>query len=219
MIGIYKITNPKGKIYIGLSTNIEARFNSYKRLHCKDQPLIYDSLLNYGVDKHKFEIIKKCSIDKLSNFEIKYIKKFKSNLKRYGLNLTTGGHRYFKHNKATRLKMSKAQIGNTKNLGKKQSQETIEKRVKKLKGQKRTKAFKKRHSKLLTGRKFSQETIDKSAATRKEKGCNTKKVIDTSTGIIYKRCQDAADILKMKKSTLIAKLNGQNPNTTTLKYY
>ena len=36
MTGIYKITNPKGKIYIGQSINIEARkkvyryFNSYK---------------------------------------------------------------------------------------------------------------------------------------------------------------------------------------------
>ena len=37
MIGIYKITNPKGKIYIGQSINIENRFKVYKRYNCKGQ--------------------------------------------------------------------------------------------------------------------------------------------------------------------------------------
>jgi len=32
MIGIYKITNPEGKIYIGLSKNIEKRFKNHKNL-------------------------------------------------------------------------------------------------------------------------------------------------------------------------------------------
>ncbi len=32
MIGIYKITNPEGKIYIGQSIDIDRRFKEYKRL-------------------------------------------------------------------------------------------------------------------------------------------------------------------------------------------
>jgi hypothetical protein len=35
MIGIYKIINPNGRIYIGQSTNIEGRWTKYKQLACK----------------------------------------------------------------------------------------------------------------------------------------------------------------------------------------
>ena len=48
MIGIYKITSPSGKIYIGQSKDIEKRFKAYKNLKCKGQPYIYRSLLKYG---------------------------------------------------------------------------------------------------------------------------------------------------------------------------
>jgi len=60
MIGIYKITSPNNKVYIGQSTNIEKRFKTYLHLHCKNQRKLYFSLLKYGVDKHKFEIIEEC---------------------------------------------------------------------------------------------------------------------------------------------------------------
>ena len=35
MIGIYKITSPTKRIYIGQSINIEKRFKSYEKLNCK----------------------------------------------------------------------------------------------------------------------------------------------------------------------------------------
>jgi len=57
--GIYKITNPNGKIYIGKSWNIEKRWNQYKSLQCKTQPILYASFQKYGVDKHVFEIQEK----------------------------------------------------------------------------------------------------------------------------------------------------------------
>ena len=57
MIGIYKITNPSNNIYIGQSINIEKRWNDYKSLNCKKQPRIYNSLLKYGVENHKFEVL------------------------------------------------------------------------------------------------------------------------------------------------------------------
>lgn len=73
--GIYKISNPNGEIYIGKSMNIEKRWQSYKGLCCKKQPLIYDSLLRYGVDKHIFEIVEECpsySEKDLSEQELKW---------------------------------------------------------------------------------------------------------------------------------------------------
>jgi group I intron endonuclease len=63
MIGIYKITSPSGKIYIGQSTNIENRFNSYRILDCKKQIKLYNSLKKYGWDNHIKEIVEECTED------------------------------------------------------------------------------------------------------------------------------------------------------------
>jgi hypothetical protein len=64
MIGVYKITNPNGKIYIGQSINIERRWNDYRRLHnCKGQTKLYNSLKKYGTENHIFEVIEECLVD------------------------------------------------------------------------------------------------------------------------------------------------------------
>ena len=60
MKGIYKITSPSGKVYIGQSIDIERRFRHYKRMVCKDQVKVYNSFLKYGVDAHIFEILELC---------------------------------------------------------------------------------------------------------------------------------------------------------------
>lgn len=56
MVGIYKITNPKGKVYIGQSWNIQKRWKEYTGLHVKQQPKILSSLQKYGANQHIFEI-------------------------------------------------------------------------------------------------------------------------------------------------------------------
>jgi hypothetical protein len=71
-IGVYKITSPSGKIYIGQSTNIKYRWKMYYRLACKQQPKLYNSLLKYTPDKHQFEIIQECSSNQLNEYEIYY---------------------------------------------------------------------------------------------------------------------------------------------------
>lgn len=45
---IYKIINPIGQIYIGQTCDIERRINTYRRLQCKGQYLLYASLKRYG---------------------------------------------------------------------------------------------------------------------------------------------------------------------------
>jgi group I intron endonuclease len=70
MIGIYKITNPNGRIYIGQSTNIEFRWSTYKKLRCSDQPSLYNSLKKYGPENHTFEVIEECCVDELDSKEI-----------------------------------------------------------------------------------------------------------------------------------------------------
>jgi len=76
--GIYKITNPVGKIYIGQSRYLYKRKKNYSNANCFAQPKIYESIKKYGFDKHKFEIIKKCSWEKLNRYEFHYQKKYKS---------------------------------------------------------------------------------------------------------------------------------------------
>lgn len=69
--GIYRITNPKGKIYIGQSINIQQRFASYRKTRSNNTgPKLLHSLKKYGYDNHIFEILEQCSIDQLNDREV-----------------------------------------------------------------------------------------------------------------------------------------------------
>jgi len=130
MVGIYKITNPKGKIYIGQSINIEKRWErEYYTLQCKDQPKIYNSLKKYGPENHIFEIIEKCLLDQLNERE-RYWQDY-YNVLEEGLNLklTNTEDRNGKHSDETISKMKEYwrnyyKINNGPNKGIKQSEET-----------------------------------------------------------------------------------------------
>lgn len=58
--GVYKITSPTGRVYVGSSINIKERFCKYKRLNCKKQTKIYRSFKKHGVENHKFEVVLLC---------------------------------------------------------------------------------------------------------------------------------------------------------------
>jgi hypothetical protein len=69
--GIYKITSPVGRVYIGQSRNIEHRFISYKR-SCsanKTQIRLDRSFKKHGVTTHIFEIIESCFFENLNKRE------------------------------------------------------------------------------------------------------------------------------------------------------
>jgi group I intron endonuclease len=68
--GIYKITSPSGKIYIGQSSNIHERIKRYININCKPQIRLYNSLLKYGWDNHMFEIIEECNANQLDEREL-----------------------------------------------------------------------------------------------------------------------------------------------------
>lgn len=108
MIGIYKITNPKGKIYIGKSINLENRKKSYSRLsQIKGQPLIYNSIIKYGWENHMFEIQEECSLEEINDREIYWINTF--NCIKEGLNLKQGGEGG-NHHPETILKMRNTKL-------------------------------------------------------------------------------------------------------------
>jgi len=57
MIGIYKITSPSKKIYIGQSVDIERRFKWHKKHTIKTNGKLSNSFKKYGADNHVFEIV------------------------------------------------------------------------------------------------------------------------------------------------------------------
>jgi group I intron endonuclease len=89
MIGIYKITNPQGKSYIGQSKNIDKRIKSHKYGDCKKNRKFYQSVLEYGWENHYTEILCECDINDLNKFEEHFILLHNSVIN--GLNLSSGG--------------------------------------------------------------------------------------------------------------------------------
>lgn len=89
MIGIYKVTNHKGAIYIGQSRNIKKRFNAYRNKVEKNrgQPKLYNSLLKYGHETHTFEVIQECRLEELNIFE-RYWQEYYNACDRGNLNCT-----------------------------------------------------------------------------------------------------------------------------------
>jgi hypothetical protein len=89
MMGIYKITSPTNKIYIGQSTNIENRKYYYASIKCDKQPKLYNSLVKYGWEQHIFEVIEECNLEQLNEREI-YWGQYYDVLGENGLNLRLG---------------------------------------------------------------------------------------------------------------------------------
>lgn len=106
MIGIYKITSPSGRIYIGQTTNSKDRFRRYYYLDCKEQTKLYRSFLKYGYLNHTFEIIEECDIQQLNEKERFWQDYY--NVLNGGLNcvLTQTNDKSGKISLETRLKMS-----------------------------------------------------------------------------------------------------------------
>jgi group I intron endonuclease len=89
MIGIYKITNPNGKIYIGQSIDIEKRWKYYYTLNCKGQTKLYNSLKKYSPKNHVFKVIEECLENVLEERETYYKIQFNSLIE--GLNCRIDG--------------------------------------------------------------------------------------------------------------------------------
>lgn len=75
---IYLIRNPLNYIYIGQTKNFEKRMESYAKLECVKQKLLYKSLKRYGFHKHSVSIILQCPIESLDREEIRLINEYKS---------------------------------------------------------------------------------------------------------------------------------------------
>jgi group I intron endonuclease len=91
IIGIYKITSPTNRVYIGQSVDVRARILSHKRGGCERQPRLYASLQKHSPKKHIFELVCECEKSELDKLEIYYIQLYNSAHGKHGLNCRDGG--------------------------------------------------------------------------------------------------------------------------------
>jgi group I intron endonuclease len=78
MVGIYKITSPSGKVYVGQSIDIERRIKKYNSLNCGNQTKLINSFNKYGVDTHVFDTIVECNEQSLNQLERKWQEHYKA---------------------------------------------------------------------------------------------------------------------------------------------
>ena len=132
---IYKITNKlTGDCYIGQTTRtLEARWKQ----HCRETGCVYlsNAIQKYGKDAFSLDTIAEYdTIEDLNNAEEYYISWYNS-LRPNGYNLRPGGKNQLA-SEETRVKMSKAHMGNTRRKGIPHTKETKEKIASSLKGSK-----------------------------------------------------------------------------------
>jgi len=147
IIGIYKITSPTSRVYIGKSVNVYTRFSRYKRLDCITQRKLYRSFIKHGVNNHTFEIIEECKREELIQKERHW--QYYYNVLENGLNCLLSSTDTIKGEVSiqTRLLLSEKMKG--KLIGVSRSIESREKQ-----------------SASMRGRVLSQETKDKMSHTR-----------------------------------------------------
>lgn len=159
--GIYKITSlSNGKIYIGQSKNLSERYKShlYNLRNNKHGNSHLQSAYNkYGEMNFEYSIIEECLLEDLNEREIYWIGSTRFNDL---FNKKEGGNSRFKFSDSTIELMRKI------NTGRKQSKETIDKRVAKNKGKKRTDEFRKLMSDKYKGIPQPKERVEKMRKTK-----------------------------------------------------
>lgn len=157
MVGIYIITNPKGKVYVGQSVDVFSRFKRYKKYisEIKNQTKIYNSITKYGVQNHTFDIIEECSISDLNRLERKYQEYYNSVEEGLNCKYTTTEDKSGHLSNETKKRISDA------NKGRKFSKEWKHKISKSLTGRKKSIDAEKKRVESRKGYKHSKETLQK----------------------------------------------------------
>jgi hypothetical protein len=205
--GIYKITSPTGKIYIGQSVDIKRRYSSYKKSCSKHQIKLCRSIKKYGWNKHIFEIIHKCDKSELNDLEKYYIKLYNTFNSVHGLNLTSGG------NNPILSEETKRKIGNAI-IGRRASDESKIKMSKASKGRNLGKKLTDEHKEKIrianTGKKHTEESKIKMRLNRKgipcSKECKEKlRIINTGKKHTEKQIAKFINSMKGRKCSEEAK--------------
>lgn len=167
MTGIYKITSPTGKVYIGQSYNIRQRWKCYHSKHHTCMA-IERSISKYGKAAHKFEVIHELPPDVeqevMDRYEVLYIQLHRD--ANFVLLNIRGGGSNGKLSESTKNKIGEA--NKISLLGNKPPNAGIP--WKEFLGEERAATMVDKISKKLRGRKLTEETIARRKQTYKTKG-------------------------------------------------
>lgn len=175
--GIYKITSPSGRVYIGQSWDIYTRWRSHKN-EKRFKGALQFSFIKHGYLNHTFEIIHELPLDVsmgiMDEYEILYINQYR-NTGHTMLNMAPGGAggKGYKHTEEAKKKMSefakkrgvsaeKIALMHKANTGKKLKPETKEKIRQSLLGIKHTQE---RIDNIKANRRVTEETKRKISAS------------------------------------------------------
>jgi len=167
MIGIYKITSPTNRVYIGQSVDINYRWNDYKNKDSKSQVRLNRSFKKYGVENHSFEVVEECLVELLSDRERFWQDKY--NVTNGGLNcrLTTTKDKSGYFSEESKFKMSES--AKKKIITKEHRQKLTDSNSRSMLGRKHTKesielmSRNRKGTASRLGCTLSQETKDKIA--------------------------------------------------------
>jgi len=226
MIGIYKITSPSKRIYVGQSIDIERRKISYEQVKCKEQPILFNSLKKYGWLKHKFEVLTECDVSELNDLERYYQDLFNCVNSKAGMNcmLTTSNTRSGELNDETKIKISIA------NTGKVRSPEYIAFHVARMQGNKmsvgrihppevRAKISLSRIGTTPWNKGIPRTDADKLTMSKNRKGVfagenhtNSNIILNLETGIYYFGSREASESCHISPGYVKSMLNGNVKN-------
>jgi group I intron endonuclease len=190
---VYIHKSPSGKVYIGItSQKLSARFQNGQGY--KKSKRFYGAIIKYGWQNFSHEIIfDGLTKEEAEKKEIELISKYRSNDRRYGYNIESGGNSVGKINDETRAKISKAHIGKIlSNETKKKlsvvhrkenlSEETLEKMSKSHIGKKQTDETKSKIGKKHKGKVNTPKAIEKMILAKKQK---SKPFLQYTTDMIF----------------------------------
>lgn len=106
--GVYLIISPSGRRYVGSSIDIDYRWSLYRRLNCRRQKLLYNSLKKYTPAKHTFSILFRCNETDMFGWE-RIFGDLCLSFQEYGglnLSLPKSGDRPYDVSKETRTRLS-----------------------------------------------------------------------------------------------------------------
>lgn len=201
---VYKHTSPSNKIYIGITCNsISKRWSNGKGYHHNDY---FTNAINlYGWDTFTHEILyENLTKEEAEELEIRLIQEYKSNIREYGYNLTSGGggRKNYEHSEETKIKIGNALRGKAHT----EEQKEVTRQAMKNKYL-NDEEFRNRVNNMNVGRIPSQETIEK------YKLRNNKSVIQyTRDGIEiarYSKIKTASEVTHVHASSISANCKGK----------
>jgi group I intron endonuclease len=244
-MGVYKITSPSGKIYIGQSICIKGRWKQHHRDRNRFKMPLYRSFQKYDYFNHLFEVIEECLFEEL-NIRERYWQDFYDAVGVNGLNclLTSTDVLPQVMSEETKLKIKNSCTGKVvSEETRKRLSEACKGRFISLAQRKDTSlgliAYYKEHKGPMLGKKHSEEAKKKMSLAHTGKvlseeqkenlrkfshndnqwgGDNKMAVVclNTESGIFYDTISEAAESICIKFKTLYAMLSGRNKNRTKI---